>query len=584
MKDLKHFKLMLKYLKNDKLQIILYVIFSILLNVLPLSISIFWAYAVDNLTTNQQANFIIFLALFGLSNILTWSICSTIQELLYNKLEKNFIKNGQINLYNKILDLPAIAFEDMGVGELTNRLNNDLEKIISLLKRIIDLSSRFITAIVILIYSFYVSIFVGLEFIILGIIMYILANIYYPRIKKVQEEISKESDKLSKNATEDINGIREIKALGIKDNASSRMIKIIENINYKQKKISNDENIYYGINNFVYFTIEFIIFLTLGLLVFKGNIDIKLFLVIQTLIWRFDSVIEKLSDFGVNYNKVVVSLKRIDELVNNRLYKDEKFGTKEINDNKIKITFDDVKFKYRKDEDYILNGLTMQLLPNKKIAIVGKSGQGKSTIFNLLMRYFDTSLGKIKINDVDIKDLTEDNLRKNISIIRQDPYLFNQSIIDNFKMVKNDTTLEEIRNVCKKAYIDDYIMSLPKKYNTIIGEGGVNLSGGQKQRIAIARTLLKNAKVILFDEATSALDNESQEYIKKTIDDLVSTHTIIIVAHRLSTIMDADIIYLIENGKVLASGNHKELIKTSSLYKRLYNPEMNINENDLFKF
>ena len=584
MKDLKHFKLMLKYLKNDKLQITLYVIFSILLNVLPLAISISWAYTVDNLTTNQQANFIIFLTLFGLSNILTWSICSTIKELLYNKLEKNFIKNGQIDLYNKILDLPAIAFENMGVGELTNRLNNDLEKIISLLKRIIDLSSRFIIAIVILIYSFYVSIFVGLEFIMFGIIMYVLANIYYPRIKKVQEEISKESDKLSKNATEDINGIREIKALGIKDNASSRMIKIIESINYKQKKISNDENIYYGINNFVYFTIEFIIFLTLGFLVFKGNIDIKLFLVIQTLIWRFDSVIENLSDFGINYNKVVVSLKRIDELVNNRLYKDENFGIKEINDDKIKITFDDVKFKYRKDEDYILNGLTMQLLPNKKIAIVGKSGQGKSTIFNLLMRYFDTSLGKIKINDVDIKDLTEENLRSNISIIRQDPYLFNQSIIDNFKMVNNNATLKEIRNVCKKAYIDDYIMSLPKKYNTMIGEGGVNLSGGQKQRIAIARTLLKNAKVILFDEATSALDNESQEYIKKTIDDLVSTHTIIIVAHRLSTIMDADIIYLIDSGKVLASGNHKELLKKSDLYKKLYNPKINNNENDLFKF
>lgn len=584
MSDLKHFKLMLKYLKDDVLQIILYVIFSILLNVLPLLTSIFWAYVVDDLTTNQQTNFIIFLALFSLSNILSWAICSTIQDLLYNKLEKDFIKNGQIDLYNKILDLPAIAFEDMGVGELTNRLNNDLEKIISLLKGIIDLSSRFIMAVVILIYSFYVSIFVGLEFIILGVIMYILANIYYPKIKKAQEEISKESDKLSKNATEDINGIREIKALGIKDNASFRMLKIIENINYKQRKIANDENIYYGINNFVYFAIEFIIFLTLGLLVFKGDIDIKLFLVIQTLIWRFDGVIENLSNFGINYNKVVVSLKRIDELVNNRLYKDEKFGTKEINDDKIKIVFDDVKFKYRKDEDYILNGLTMQLLPNKKIAIVGKSGQGKSTIFNLLMRYFDTSLGKIKINDIDIKNLTEDNLRKNISIIRQNPYLFNQSIIENFKMVKNDATLEEVRDVCKKAYIDDYIMSLPKKYNTVIGEGGVNLSGGQKQRIAIARTLLKNAKVILFDEATSALDNESQEYIKKTIDNLVGTHTIIIVAHRLSTIMDSDIIYLIDNGKVLARGNHKELLKTSSLYRRLYNPEMSSLDNDLFTF
>ena len=584
MSDLKHFKLMLKYLKDDVLQIILYVIFSILLNVLPLLTSIFWAYVVDDLTTNQQTNFIIFLALFSLSNILSWAICSTIQDLLYNKLEKDFIKNGQIDLYNKILDLPAIAFEDMGVGELTNRLNNDLEKIISLLKGIIDLSSRFIMAVVILIYSFYVSIFVGLEFIILGVIMYILANIYYPKIKKAQEEISKESDKLSKNATEDINGIREIKALGIKDNASFRMLKIIENINYKQRKIANDENIYYGINNFVYFAIEFIIFLTLGLLVFKGDIDIKLFLVIQTLIWRFDGVIENLSNFGINYNKVVVSLKRIDELVNNRLYKDEKFGTKEINDDKIKIVFDDVKFKYRKDEDYILNGLTMQLLPNKKIAIVGKSGQGKSTIFNLLMRYFDTSLGKIKINDIDIKNLTEDNLRKNISIIRQNPYLFNQSIIENFKMVKNDATLEEVRDVCKKAYVDDYIMSLPKKYNTVIGEGGVNLSGGQKQRIAIARTLLKNAKVILFDEATSALDNESQEYIKKTIDNLVGTHTIIIVAHRLSTIMDSDIIYLIDNGKVLARGNHKELLKTSSLYRRLYNPEMSSLDNDLFTF
>ena len=583
MKDLKNFKIIIKYLKKEKVRVILYILLSIIINIVPLTTSIFWAYTVDNLTTNQEVNFLIFLALFSLSNILSWSIIYTLQELLYNRLEKIFIKNGQIELYNKILNLPAIAFEDMGVGELTNRLNNDLEKIISLLKRIVDLSSRLITALVILIYSFYISIIVGIEFIVLGIFMYILANIYYPKIKKVQEEISKETDILSKNATEDINGIREIKALGIKEIANSRMQKIIENINDKQITISRNENIYFGINNIIYFTIEFIIFLTLGLLVINGNIDIKLFLVVQTLIWRFESVIENLSDFGVNYNKIVVSLKRIDQLINNRLYKDEKFGTKEINDEKINITFENVVFKYRKEEANVLNGLTMNLQPNKKIAIVGKSGQGKSTIFNLLMRYFDTSIGIIKINDTDIKELTEESLRKNISIIRQNPYLFNQSILDNFKMVKPNATLEEIRNVCKKSYIDDYIMSLPKKYNTIIGEGGINLSGGQKQRIAIARTLLKDSKVILFDEATSALDNESQKFIKKTIDDLVSTHTIIIVAHRLSTIMDADIIYLIDKGKVSASGNHKELMKKSSLYNKLYNPEEE-KEKDLLTF
>ena len=581
MNDFKHFKLILKYLKNDKLKIFLYVIFSILLNVLPLVISIVSAYTLDSLTSNKQLSFIFFLVILYLSNVITWSICNVILELLYNKLENNFVKNGQVELYNKMLNLPAIAFEDMGVGELTNRLNNDLEKIISLLKKIVDLSSRLITAIVIFFYSFYISIYVGLEFIALGIIMYILANIYYPKIKKVQEEISKESDKLSKIATEDINGIREIKALGIKNNASLRMKNLIYSINNKRNKISNDEHIYYGINNLAYFSFEFIIFLTVGLLVFKGEIDIKIFLIIQSLIWKFEYVIEQLSDFGVSYNKVIISLKRIEEIINNYLYKDEHFGNKEINDEKIRINFDNVKFKYRKEEDYILKGLTMQLLPNKKIAIVGKSGQGKSTIFNLLMRYFDTSTGKILINDVNIKDLTEENLRKNISIIRQDPFLFNQSIIDNFKIVKNDATLEEIRNVCKKAYIDDYIMSLPKKYNTIIGEGGINLSGGQKQRIAIARTLLKNAKVILFDEATSALDNESQEYIKKTIDDLVTTHTIIIVAHRLSTIIDSDIIYLIQNGKVVASGKHQSLMKKSAIYKKLYNPETNNIDNDL---
>ena len=217
--------------------------------------------------------------------------------------------------------------------------------------------------------------------------------------------------------------------------------------------------------------------------------------------------------------------------------------------------------------------MNLKIDSNKKIAIVGKSGNGKSTIFNLLLRYFDSSIGSILIDGINIKDLTEESLRKNISIIRQAPFLFNESILDNFRYVKKNATLKEIREVCKRAYIDDYIMSLPKKYNTVIGEGGVNLSGGQKQRIAIARTLLLNTKIILFDEATSALDNESQEYIKRTIDSLVTNHTVIIVAHRLSTIIDADVINVIDKGKLVASGTHNHLINNSLIYKNLYNSE-----------
>ena len=220
-----------------------------------------------------------------------------------------------------------------------------------------------------------------------------------------------------------------------------------------------------------------------------------------------------------------------------------------------------------------MTGLNLQLLPNKKIAIVGKSGNGKSTIFNLLLRYFDATSGEILIDGINIKDLTEKSLRSNISIIRQAPFLFNLSIIDNFRLVKKDVTLKEVRKYCKRAYIDDYIMSLPKKYNTVIGEGGINLSGGQKQRLAIARTLMLNTKIILFDEATSALDNESQEYIKKTIDDLVKDHTVIIVAHRLSTIVDADVINIIDKGKLESFGTHEELLTKSKVYQTLYSNE-----------
>ena len=302
----------------------------------------------------------------------------------------------------------------------------------------------------------------------------------------------------------------------------------------------------------------------------SGIISLSVFLMMETYIWKIDEVVENISVIGVNFNKVAVSLKRIDELINNRIYKDEQFGTKTLENVRGTIIFDQVKFRYREGEEDTLKGLNLKIEPYKKIAIVGRSGNGKSTIFNLLLRYFDATEGQILIDDVNIKDLTEKSLRENISIIRQSPYLFNLSILENFELVKEGVTLEEIREVCKKSYIDEYIMSLPKQYDTIVGEGGINLSGGQKQRIAIARTLLLNTKIILFDEATSALDNESQDYIKKTIDNLVKTHTVIIVAHRLSTIMDADVIHVINKGMLENSGTHKELLEKSVAYKSLY--------------
>ena len=289
-------------------------------------------------------------------------------------------------------------------------------------------------------------------------------------------------------------------------------------------------------------------------------------------IYRFTNLIDNINNFSQTYQKIVVSLQRVNEILENRLYEDEKFGVEKISKVKGLIEFKNVSFAYP-NEDNIINDFNIKLEPNKKIAIVGKSGQGKSTLFNLITRIFDAKEGLITLDNINMKDLTEEELRKHISIIRQEPFIFNRTILENFKIIDKNIELEEIRKYTKMAYLDDYIMSLPDKYDTVLGEGGVNLSGGQKQRLSIARTLAKNSEVILLDEATSALDNSSQDYIKKTIDNLIKDHTVVIVAHRLSTIMGADIIYLVDKGKVVDSGTHNELLKTNKTYKNLYETE-----------
>lgn len=255
-------------------------------------------------------------------------------------------------------------------------------------------------------------------------------------------------------------------------------------------------------------------------------------------------------------------------------------NAKPIKLNKGQIEFNDVHFSYNK-ENTALNGVHIEIQSGKKTAIVGASGSGKSTIVNLIPRFYDVGQGSITIDGQNITSVTLNSLRKNISLVSQEIMLFDDTIYGNIAYGKPDCTMEDVISAAESAAAHEFITGLPNGYETIVGEHGVKLSGGQRQRIAIARAMLKNAPILLLDEATSALDNESEYQVQQALNRLMDGRTTLIVAHRLSTIIDADKIYVMDNGKVVSSGTHKELLKSCPSYALLYRGQSAIEQEPM---
>ena len=475
---------------------------------------------------------------------------------LANKVELNLSKRLSTLVYKKVLNLPAYAFEEKTTGELINRISSDTESLANNLEGVIDILISLLACIIIFIYIMFNSYIIGIEIIVFLILVCLVMKLFDPKMKKINENIKKTNDSYAALSTETIRGIREIKTLGIKPNLFKEAANLRDNLFKQEKEDIKYDRFYRIIMSSLKTLLEVVIYLTCVFEISSGKVSIGFFMAMTWYVYRYTWLIETVVRMNKMYQKMFVSLRRINELIDNTLYEDETYGNVKLRNIKGNIKFDNVTFAY-KGEESTLKHFTANFEPNKKIAVVGKSGQGKTTIFNLITRIFDVDEGSIYIDGINIKNIDEASFIKNIYIIIQEPFIFNRTILENFKILKPNITLKEVKKYCKMAYLDKYIESLPKKYNTLLGEGGVNLSGGQKQRLAIARSLAKESKIILFDEATSALDNESQVYIKKVIDELAKDHTVIIIAHRLSTIVDSDIIYIIDKGKLQATGTHK---------------------------
>ena len=390
----------------------------------------------------------------------------------------------------------------------------------------------------------------------------------------------KENDKKRREVSEKstgfigevVRGCKDIKVLNAEDSMlkeAKKMLTSLNDANWYMFKINRIYNIIISnTRDILDFT-----FIILSIFLIKQNsLSIAAALIIYSYKNNILSLTQNIEQIQQIMKKFNLSAERVFEIIDSINIEKESFGTKHKNKIHGDFEFKNIDFAYEENIP-ILKDVNFKIHANETVSFVGKSGSGKTTIFNLLARLYDPENGEILMDGINIKDLDKDTLRGNLSIISQNPYIFNMSIRDNLRLVKDGLTEKEMIHACKVACLHDYIMSLPDGYDTIVGEGGISLSGGQRQRLAIARALVQKTKIILFDEATSALDNETQSNIQKAIENMKGEYTILIIAHRLSTVIHSDRLILMEDGKILAEGTHKELMKNNKEYQNLYKLE-----------
>lgn len=559
---------MKKYLlKIKKLIILIFIAYGVLsvINIFSPIINAKLLTSLTNFNLNEAYKYtFIFFAISILSVLI-----NKLAIKLLGKIHEKLLYDIRYDIIQRLFKLKMKNFDEIPSGKFQERIKNDPEGIFSVFSVVQYNIFNIITEVFMLAYVMYLNIIIGLIYILGIIIIYFYEKYAYEKYEKLEEESKIQREKSGTILNEILRGIRDIKLLGITNKVNKMTSETLDKQSKLDTKISISRMNIYNTTEIVK---DILIFIIIFLGIFLININ-KLTLTTFLIIFMYRNDIfslvfsyTSLKEYLVKYK---VAKNRIMELFDNKKFPIETYGNESIDNIKGEIEFKNVSFAYNKKE--IIHNVSFKVNPLEDVALVGKSGSGKSTLFNLLTKSYDNYEGIITIDGVDIKKLNQKTLIDSISIISQNPYIFNLSIKDNLKLIDKNITDDDIINACKTARIHDFIETLPDKYNTLLGEGGVNLSGGQKQRLAIARALLKQSKILLFDEATSSLDNITQDEIQTAIKSISKNFTIITIAHRLSTIINSNKIYLLEEGNIIACGTHKELLKSNTYYKELYN-------------
>ena len=529
------------------------------------------ATALANLATGNFDTAIKFAIFMTVASVVR-SLLGTVQQYFYVKFNSRIEYALLKKLMYSIGMVKMQTLDSVQTGYLTERISSDVGVVGRTYLDVVDIVFEIITNTVFLIYIAFLNWQIFLLMMVYVVCLYVLCIFKSRAWIRGRKKGRKVLDDARSAYVEQISGVRDIRLLNIHKNVDKHSNEIMQNALKEKEKVVLKRRLFVSGQTLLSAAFE-LLFLILGItLVRRELLLLAGLLVIYTYHGRVEGLVSYFSSFKEQMAEGEVSAARVFEVIED--YEKESFGNVEMKEFSGTIQLQNVKFAYD-EHTPVLKNISMNFKPGEMTAIVGKSGSGKTTILSLLSKLYSVSDGKLLLDGNDIEQLTEKSIRSNVGIVSQMPYIFNTSIRQNLLFVKPDATEKELVQVLKDAQIWDDVKKFKDGLDTVIGKNGIMISGGQRQRIAIARLLLAGSKVIVFDEATSALDNENQSKIVSILEKYKSEKTIIIVAHRLSTIVGADKIYMLKNGVVCGEGSHKELMKNCADYKELYELEEN---------
>ncbi len=565
---MEQYKRLIRYLKPYWWVVAIATMFSLATSGISGAMAWYIKPVIDGINLNKDIHIIKTFPLLYIGFFTLKGLFSFAHSFLMRAVGSKVVRDVREQLFKKLIGLPMNFYVNRPSGELISRVINDSNVLQGLLgysvKDIIVEGTSFL---VLLIIAFIRRWDLALIAITVLPFSFFVINKFGKKMKKISQQTQEQISGLIIRLTESISGIKMIKGF--------RREKLHED-KFNEENKKNYRVALKGARTIEYSSLIHEIITGIGstsilfygfYLVFHNKMTMGDLLSFFAAIGMMYTPIRRLGNANNNLQQARAASERIFYLLDQQPEVD---GTKNLTEIKNEIVFDNVRFIYPGTRKKVLDDINFRVKKGELVAIVGKSGAGKTTMVDMLPRFYKPVSGSIFIDGIDVNDVTLESLRKNIGIVSQDIILFNETVMDNIALGKSDATEEEIKEAAKAAYAHDFIKEMLHGYDTIIGERGIRLSGGQKQRISIARALLKNPPILILDEATSSLDTASEIIVQKALDNLMTNRTTFVIAHRLSTVRKADKILVLDKGKIIETGTHEELLSKEGMYKFLY--------------